>query len=438
MLNNKDSRVETQEIVADKGFQRLMAGDFLFPIKTAPDGSKYWDAPCGSGTRRMVLPPDTMNEAEFKARLAAFFAQRAKSRDPYVPPGEPFERKGQEIIITMRASDIKPVRISWRWKGWLAEGKVHLIAGAPEAGKTTIALSFAAADSSGGTWPDGTKARQGNVLIWTSEDDPADTLVPRLMRMGADLDRIYFISKTRQENGRPRPFNPAIDMPGLIEKAKAIGDVSMLIVDPVVAVIPGNRDSHKAAETRNALQPLLDFTEAVHCVTIGIAHLTKGTAGKDPLERVNGSGSFGQVPRIVLFAAKNDAEGDGQPERIMVRVKSNIGRSGGGFGYHIDAAPLIECPDIEATRIVWEYALEGAARELLADAEPEADDARKERPRKKAEQFLRSALAKGERPQTEIEAEADLAGMKWATIRRAGDDIPVRKRQANKRWFWSL
>jgi putative DNA primase/helicase len=98
-------------------------------------------------------------------------------------------------IITRRASEIAPEPVSWIWKYWLARGKLHIIGGVPETGKTTIALNFAAAVSSGGTWPDGSRADAGNVLIWTSEDDPADTLVPRLMRMGADLDRIHFIEE---------------------------------------------------------------------------------------------------------------------------------------------------------------------------------------------------------------------------------------------------
>jgi len=341
-------------------------------------------------------------------------------------------------IITIRASDIKPLRIDWRWRGWLANGKLHLIAGVPEAGKTTIALSFAAVESAGDIWPDGTKARQGNVLIWTSEDDPADTLVPRLMRMGANLDRIHFVRQARQPNGKPRPFNPAIDLPGLKIRAGEIGGVTMLIVDPVVAVLPGNRDSHKAAETRNGLQPLLDFTEAVKCVTIGIAHLTKGTAGKDPLERVNGSGSFGQLPRVVLFAAKNDAEGDDQPERIMVRVKSNIGPSGGGFGYHIDAAPLMECPDIEATRIVWEEALEGTARALLAEAEPQDEDSKGAK-QTQAERFITATLAAGELPQKDIEDKAKAEGISMWTLRRSTKDIVVKRKEGmDGGWFWRL
>jgi putative DNA primase/helicase len=100
-------------------------------------------------------------------------------------------------IITRRASDITPEPISWLWKYWLARGKLHIIGGVPETGKTTIALSYAAIISSGATWPDGTRSAVGSVLIWTSEDSPADTLVPRLMRMGADRDRIHFIEQAR-------------------------------------------------------------------------------------------------------------------------------------------------------------------------------------------------------------------------------------------------
>jgi putative DNA primase/helicase len=355
--------------------------------------------------------------------------------DGYVPQGELASAISE--IITECAADITPERITWLWKEWLALGKLHLIAGVPEAGKTTIALAFAAIQTSGGTWPDGTHARPGNVLMWTSEDDLADTLVPRLIRMGADLNHIHFVKQTKQTDGKPRPFNPSIDMPALQAKAITIGNIVMLIIDPVVAVMPGNRDSHKGAETRSGLQPLLNFTETINCVTIGVAHLTKGTAGQDPLERINGSGAFGQLPRVVLFAAKNDAEGDDEPERIMVRVKSNIGQSGGGFGYHIDAAPLIENPEITATRIVWENPLEGTARELLGNAE---EDSAKLPKLEKAKQFLQSYLANAERLQKEVQAAALAEGISGKTLWRASKEMNIGKRKEGSGggWLWSL
>jgi hypothetical protein len=105
---------------------------------------------------------------------------------------------------------------------------------------------------------------------------------------------------------KPRPFNPATDLPALEDKTKTIGNVALLILDPVVAAIPMSRNSHNNAEARNGMQPVVDYARATSAAVVGIGHLTKGTAGKDPLERINGSGAFGALPRLVMGAAKND------------------------------------------------------------------------------------------------------------------------------------
>jgi putative DNA primase/helicase len=217
---------------------------------------------------------------------------------------DPFEQS-KSVVIIRRCDEIKPKPVNWVWPNWIPKKKFGVIAGPPGAAKTTLALKFAATISSGGNWPDGTQAAVGNVLIWTSEDDPDDTIVPRLMRMGADLTRIHYIDKTHERTQRkPRNFNPGTDMPELEqtvkEMANEIGDVSLLILDPVSMAASTTRDSHKQVETRCALQPVINFTQEIGCATIGIGHLTKNTTGKDPLERLNGSGAFGQLARFVL------------------------------------------------------------------------------------------------------------------------------------------
>ena len=64
------------------------------------------------------------------------------------------------------------------------------VMGESGAGKTTMALGMAATLTSGGAWPDGTRCEQvGNVIMWSSEDDAADTLVPRLIAAGAKIGR---------------------------------------------------------------------------------------------------------------------------------------------------------------------------------------------------------------------------------------------------------
>ncbi len=341
------------------------------------------------------------------------------------------EKAPAEITVTY-ASDIAVEPIIWLWNGWLAKGKLHLIAGAPEAGKTTIGLAIAAAISAGGYWPDGTRAPCGKVLIWTSEDGISDTIIPRLTRMGADLTHIAIIGQARPANEKPRPFNPATDMPALMAKAMSIGDVALLMLDPVVAAIPTSINSHNNAETRNGMQPVIDFAEATGCAVFGITHFTKGTAGKDPVERVTGSLAFGALARIVMAASKN-AE-DGGPPRVLVRAKSNIGLSGGGFGYDLEAAPLYERPDIVATRIVWLDQIDGTARELLNAAEV-TDEGGKISKVEAARQFLKTALAKGERPQREIIAEAEAAGISERTLDRATKGT-VGKCKAALGWYW--
>ena len=97
------------------------------------------------------------------------------------------------IVNLKRASELKPMPIAWVWPGWLAQGKLHIIGGQPGTGKTTLAMKIAAAVSTGGRLPDGSTATKGNVIIWSGEDDPADTLKPRLAASGADLNRVFFV-----------------------------------------------------------------------------------------------------------------------------------------------------------------------------------------------------------------------------------------------------
>jgi putative DNA primase/helicase len=98
-------------------------------------------------------------------------------------------------VSLIHAASIEPEAISWRWDGWIAEGKLHVLAGAPGTGKTTLAMALAATITTGGRWPDGTPAVVGDVVIWSGEDDPKDTLVPRLIACGGDKARVH---STRQ------------------------------------------------------------------------------------------------------------------------------------------------------------------------------------------------------------------------------------------------
>ncbi len=270
-------------------------------------------------------------------------------------------------VMIERGSDLRIVAVNWLWRNWLARGKLHLLAGAPGQGKTTIALAFAATVTSGGRWPDGASCKAGNVLIYSGEDDPSDTLAPRLLASGADMSRCYFVKGTRID-GEEQAFDPARDMEKLRKCIASMpGGIDLLIVDPIVGAVTG--DSHKNTETRRGLQPLVDLAAECRCALIGITHFHKGGQGTDPSMRVIGSIAFTALARVVMVAAKVQSEDD-KPLRVLARAKSNIGPDDGGFEYHLEQTEIQT--DVFASHVAWGDAVEGTARELLTDPDDAA------------------------------------------------------------------
>lgn len=338
-------------------------------------------------------------------------------------------------VELLRGDAIKPEAVSWLWNGYLVGGKVNILAGKAGTGKTTLALALAATLTVSGRWPDGTAATHGDVLVWSGEDAPADTLVPRLLACGADMRRVHFVGRVRESNDL-RPFDPAHDLAELRLAMLYTRKVwKLLIVDSIVSATSG--DSHNNANVRRGLEPLGALADETGCAILGISHFTKGTAGGDPLERVTGSLAFGAYARIVLATAKRDQEQGGG--RILTRAKSNLGPDGGGFVYDIEQTETPGYPGIFASRVLWGDSIEGTAREILADAEAQPDDG-EGGALADAKSFLGDLLADGPVSANQVRKDADGAGYSWATIRRAQKALHVEPVKEGLRagWVWRL
>ena len=350
-------------------------------------------------------------------------------------PENPPDGLHGSVVKLLHGKEITPVPIRWLWDGWLAAGKTHILGGAPGVGKSTLALSLAAVLSIGGRWPDGQRARPGSVAIWSGEDDPRDTLAPRLLASGADMGRIFFVDSVFDGLER-RSFDPARDMAPLRRKLLEVGGIRLLIVDPVVSAIAG--DSHKNAEVRRGLQPLADLAESLDCALLGITHFSKGTRGNDPVERLNGSIALGAVARVVLVAAKHQApDEEGRVSRVLCRAKSNIGPDGGGFAYDLHQDELAAYPGVFASSVLWGETLEGSARELLGVAEAGGEG---EGSGKAAERFLSEALSAGTVSARQLTEEAESEGIPKTTLWRIAKKMGVIKEKGSMSggWYWRL
>lgn len=256
------------------------------------------------------------------------------------------------VLVSRRASDITPEPITWLWPGHIARGKVTLIAGMPGLGKSQITAYLAATISIGGMLPaDGGKSPLGSVIFLSAEDDPADTIVPRLMAAGADRTRIEIVEAVSEpapgQPGIRRPVSLKSDLALLSEVIARLGDTALVIVDPISAYL-GNVDSHKNAEVRALLAPLTDWAAQRQVAVVGVTHLNKG--GGDALSRFTGSMAFVAAARGG-FLVVPDAEDETGERRLFLPAKNNIAKKLPGLAFTVLGVTLPN--EIETSRIEW-------------------------------------------------------------------------------------
>ncbi|SDR31445.1 AAA domain-containing protein [Rhizobiales bacterium GAS113] len=388
------------------------------------------------------VEPDETETEELERRRQEREQRRRNAGKRHARKGQPTgPAESQDAVSPKRVSiimgsNMQPQAIAWLWPGWLAHGKLHVLAGRPGSLKTTTVLDFAATVTGGGQWPDGSPATAGKVLIWSGEDAIDDTLLPRFLGAGGDPAQVAFISGV-EEDGKKRSFDPARDMDGVAAVCTDLGEVNLVVIDPVVAVARG--DSHKNAETRRDLQPLVELAERTQAVVIGVHHLTKRTEGADPVDRISGSLAFGAGPRVVLLNAMQ-GKATSEPHGVLMRAKNNLGPSHGGFDFAGDTRPLADYPHIAAQRILWGEYVDKSARDILEEIENKEGQA--QQATRKAVAYLREELADGPCMAAEVIAKGVTLGFSERALRRALKAANGHSERAGfgkgGAWIWEL
>jgi putative DNA primase/helicase len=362
------------------------------------------------------------------------------TQDPCEPATESKNLHEPELVMRCMA-DVEPEKIEWLWPGRIAIGKQTLIGGEPGLGKSQITAALAATVTTGGAWPcEEGRAPLGSVIILSAEDDASDTIRPRLDAAGADVRSVYIVTAVRQGHGRGRrTFNLQADLQLLEQTILQIGNVRLVIIDPVSSYL-GKIDSHKNAEVRGTLEPLGVMASRLRVAVVSITHFSKG-AGQSAVNSFIGSIAFVAAARAAFIVTRDPDNAD-PARRLFVQAKNNLAPDAGGLAFRVEQRLVGK--DIVASATTWE----GERITRTADEILSAGRESMERPeRTEAEDFLRDVLADGPRPSTEIEAEAKGAGISWRTVRRAQKTLriePYRKAEVGDglgksgRWYWSL
>jgi len=97
----------------------------------------------------------------------------------------------RELRLTSTAT-ITPKRVRWLWEPRIPLGKLTILAGPAGQGKSQLTCALAAWVSMG-VAPGDLRRTNSDVLIVSAEDDPDDTIVPRLMAVGAYRERVHLV-----------------------------------------------------------------------------------------------------------------------------------------------------------------------------------------------------------------------------------------------------
>ena len=350
-------------------------------------------------------------------------------RVPQSPPrpDDLSEKNGHHPTVdieTICASVVKPEKVRWLWEKRIPFGKLTIFDGDPDVGKSVVTIDIAARVSTGRGFPDGARCEDPmNVAIANVEDGVADTIVPRLMAAGADLERVQIIQGLRDGKGGRRLLDIPGDV-GALEKFVEEHDIKLLIIDPVLTMLGG--DANKDQDARKALAPLRDMAEQTGCAVIAVRHLNK-SVGLKAIQRGGGNMGLIGVARAGSFFAK-DPEDDGR--RVMALHKSNLVEKPPSLVYRIVSSAVYE-----TARVEWLGVSAHDAYTLsVSPASPHEKSVLEE-----AKDFLREELRDGSAWAKQVYKDARDAGIAEITLRRAKTALGVKSaRESTDGWSWSL
>lgn len=217
-------------------------------------------------------------------------------------------------------ADIPPVEPEWFWPGRIPFSETTLIAGDGGIGKGFLLADLASRATRGAAMPDGSSqaSQPGSVLLVTSEDDPNMAMAYRLRAAGADLSRVYDMTEDFIVGHARRGDSDSI--PALRETIASIGDVRLVVIDPLSAVAAIALTSSNVRVRREIMNPLERVAKDTGVALVLVHHTVKSG-------NVAGTKGITDAARIVLRVSRAP-----QDERIrLIHVeKTNIANAGAG------------------------------------------------------------------------------------------------------------
>lgn len=235
------------------------------------------------------------------------------------------ERKGPIPL-----SEVKEEKITYLWRPYIPLNRVTMLGGDPGAGKSFITGAIAATLSRGEMLPGEEEILREpmNTLMLSAEDDPADTILPRLRNLHADMTRIFV-----------ETADIVLDTEGL----KAIGDMvdatgaKLLVIDPIVAYFGSKADMNRANDVRPIMKGLAALAKRKEIAILVVRHNRKTSPGAPEGKRIHSG--FGSVDFTAAVRSELAVEVGKGDRSYFYHIKMNAGPKGVGLKYYIENMP---------------------------------------------------------------------------------------------------
>lgn len=326
-----------------------------------------------------------------------------RNRAEAIPEEEAQRENLVEIMSGIEAEDIE-----WLWDRRIPKGKLTLFSGDPGVGKSYASLAIAAALSAGNPLPfDETRHDPVKSLIISVEDEPADTLRPRLDKLGANTDLIAIPNRALTVSLKTE----------FLEEILTEWEASYLVIDPIIAFAAG-KNTDKASDVRQLLGPLIHLAEIRNIAIVLIQHLNKNTKNR-AIYRGQGSMDFIAACRAAFAFAIKDGR------RFMAQSKGSVAGQQRSLEYFIDETGAFswgdEC-DETADDILGEFRSGGRAAEKLEAAKA----------------FLIESLANGWESSKTLIKDAETRNISRRTLFTAKGELGIKARRVQGHWWWGL
>ena len=331
-------------------------------------------------------------------------------------------------IAWQRLSDVEMRSIVFVDKPLLQADALHLLVGRKGQGKGTL-LSDIAARVTRGELGD-----KRNVVWIGSEDSAAIDIHPRIAAAGGDTDRVLIVKHGWIQLPR--------DLDEISRKMDELGDVGMVVIDPVANHFAAGKNTSGDIDVREVLAPLNDFADRHKTMIYGVRHLTEKECSRGILAGIMGASAWVQVPRVVLAVVK-DSE-DESVSHVQCIAGNRLPPGTPGRMFRIEGTLLPDHPEVTTpvTRAVWIGASTDDVEEILARQLPRAQRVNSGA----LQELILNQLATGEKSREYLDTVCkDEAGAKPDSVYKSGlsplkkaGKIKARKDGMSGGWHWRL